>query len=656
MNSLKEYLGYWAVKIFGRIICSLPQSTGLWLGRRVGSLGYYLDSKHRSLAYANLKIAFGKTKSPQEIKRIVKRLFQNYGQNLIELFRLPFMDSQGIENFVKVDGQEHVHEGLKKGKGVILLAMHFGSWELSSFMSKMLNHPYKVIVKPQNRYTKLDEVLNSYRQVAGSTVIAKGAGTRELIESLRHNEVVGMVVDQGGKDGELVKFFGRSASMSVGAIRMGLKFDVPVCFSVIVREKGARHRLIIHPPVELVKTGDTDKDVITNLGQIIRMMEIFIEQYPAEYMWFYKIWKYSRESVTAILNDGKLGHLRQSQTVAKMVDTALSQRDITSETKLIDIHFKSKAAARLAGLISFLTPSYFCQGRIQYLKWFVTPESFSEIVYTKTDYVISCGATVAGINFLLSRENRAKSICVLKPGILGMKRFHLVILPRHDRPHAIVNGCILVTQGAPNLITKDYLETQSSLLGQRYPALQKRGKFRVGVLLGGDAKDEFLSHAQIRTLIGQVKGACGQLNAEILLTTSRRTSLAVENIIYKEFKGHPLCSLLIIANRKNIPEAVGGILGLADAVVVSGDSISMVSEAASSGKNTIVFRVQKKDGFAFKGDRHEIFLKNLATGGYIHLSDERHIGQTIIDMAKNKIKTRTLNDHEVILEGVKRII
>lgn len=656
MNSLKEYLMCLVVKVFGCLICLLPHSAGLWLGRQLGCLGYYFDTKHHSLAYANLKIAFGKSKSPAEIKRIVKQLFQNYGQNLIEIFRLPFMDSRGIEQFVRVQGKEHVSEGLKRGKGVILLAMHFGSWELSSFMSKILHCPYKVIVKPQNKYSKLDELLNSYRQVAGSTVIAKGTGTRELIESLRHNEVVGMVVDQGGKDGELVKFFGRSAAMAVGAIRMGLKFDVPICFAVIVREKGSQHRLLIHPPLELEKTTDADKDLSVNLAKVVAMMENFIAQYPAEYMWFYKIWKYSREARTVILNDGRLGHLRQSQTVAKMLQTALAERNISSEAQVIDVHFKSRLAARFVSLKIFFMPSCLCQDWILSLKWFLTPESFQEIVYTKADYVVSCGSMMAGINFLLSQENRAKSICVLKPGPFGLKRFHLVVLPQHDRGAASTHGGILTTQGAPNLITKDYLENQSTLLAERYPLLRSRGKFRVGILVGGDAKNEFVSQAQIRTVLAQVKGACEQLNAEMLITTSRRTSTAIENIIFKEMKGHPLCVLLIIANRKNIPEAVGGILGLADAVVVSGDSISMVSEAASSGKNTIVFRVRRKGSFPLRKDRHELFLKNLAAHGYIHLSEQRHIGETIIEMAKNKIKTRTLDDHQIILQGVRQII
>ena len=87
----------------------------------------------------------------------------------------------------------------------------------------------------------------------------------------------------------------------------------------------------------------------------------------------------------------------------------------------------------------------------------------------------------------------------------------------------------------------------------------------------------------------QIKEAALHYNADILMTTSRRTPSAIEQIILKELKNFERCSLCIIANQRNIPEAVGGILGLSDLVIVSGESISMVSEALSSGKRTIVF-------------------------------------------------------------------
>ena len=65
------------------MIRRLPGSWALWIGKRIGMCGYYFDIKHKSRAYANLKIAFSQTKSPDEIKQITKQLFKSYGQNLI---------------------------------------------------------------------------------------------------------------------------------------------------------------------------------------------------------------------------------------------------------------------------------------------------------------------------------------------------------------------------------------------------------------------------------------------------------------------------------------------------------------------------------------------------------------------------------------------
>lgn len=657
MKSFVEHVIYAIVKIIAFIVCRLPVPVALALGRMIGVIGYYLDRKHKALAYANLKIAFAKTKKPSEIKRIVKRIFQNYGQNLIELLRLPLVSRLGPEKFVKIEGRENVQEALKKQKGLILLAMHFGSWEMSSLMNALVGHPYRVVAKPQNRFSKLDELLNSYRQCGGTNVISRGRGTREIIESLRNNEIIGMVVDQGGRDGALVKFFGRLASMSVGAIKMGLKLDVPICFSIILRDRDAQHRLVIHPVLELVKTGNMEKDVVSNLNKIVAVMERYIEQYPSEYMWFYKIWKYSKEATAVILNDGKAGHLRQSQAVAKMVKAALADRGIQCDTQTVDVHFKNRLCAKMIAFLSLLSHPFFCQGRLRYLKWFLTRKSFLDIVSVKADFVVSCGSSVAAVNFFLSRDYRAKTISILKPGILSFRRFDLVVLPWHDNPsRRKIKGQVVCVQGAPNLIDKDYLKEQSSLLVNHFPHLRGAKEIKIGVLLGGDTKHHFLGGGQIKILINQIKNACEQNNADVLVTTSRRTSPAVENLLQREIKNYPRCRLLILANRNNAPEAVGGILGLCDILVVSGDSVSMVSEAASSGKNVIVFPAQRNKKRFWGKDKHDVFIENLHNYGHIVLSNEKDISQIIASMVRNKIRTKTLNDNALILEAAREII
>ena len=653
---MKESILYYSVRALGFMIRRLPGSWALWIGKRIGMCGYYFDIKHKSRAYANLKIAFSQTKSPDEIKQITKQLFKSYGQNLIELFRMPLVTPEKFDRFVTVEGKEHVTDALKLGKGVIMVAMHFGSWELASLSCVHL-YPYKVLVKTQKRYSRLDDLLNSYRAGGESAVLTRGEGTRDVMRCLNNNQVIGMVVDQGGRDGVLVPFFGRNAKMSVGALRIGLKLDVPICYSVIFRESGSRHRMIVHKPFVLERTGDTEKDLVANLTKVTRIMEEYIRKYPHEYMWFYKIWKYSDEADITILSDGRAGHVRQSQAVARLTESALGERNIRAATQVIPIVFKSKVIGRLFSVVSALLPPFFYQGRLEHLKYFLTEDSFRRVTAMKSNFIISCGSSIAGVNNLLSRDANAKSMVVLKPGLLRHSRFDLVVLPRHDDPKRKTGKtCFAITHAAPNLVTPEYLERQSEALLNRYSHLKDNHKRKIGLLIGGDAKTVFLPERQIRMLVRQIKGVLEETNMDVLITTSRRTPARIEQLLVKEFRKYSNCPLLILANQENVDEAVGGILGLSDIVIVSGDSLSMVSEAASSGKNTIVFTPQTRAKVLKGRNKSLLFTEGLSAQGFILSASTQQIGQAVYDVAKGKIQTKQVNDRPTILEAVRSVI
>lgn len=127
-------------------------------------------------------------------------------------------------------------------------------------------------------------------------------------------------------------------------------------------------------------------------------------------------------------------------------------------------------------------------------------------------------------------------------------------------------------------------------------------------------------------------------------------------MLQRQWKGNAAHPLLILAGRDDIPEAVGGILGLSDIVVVSGDSISMISEAASSGKKTIVFPVGDGLNFAGKKHKHNRFIDRLHDQGYILACRPGEIRQSICDLAGNRIQMKKLDDHAVVLEGVSKVI
>ena len=114
--------------------------------------------------------------------------------------------------------------------------------------------------------------------------------------------------------------------------------------------------------------------------------------------------------------------------------------------------------------------------------------------------------------------------------------------------------------------------------------------------------------------------------------------------------------LLILPNRENIPGALGGILGLADILVVSGDSISMVSEAASAGKKVVAFFVEHQKNIPFEQTKHGRCLEQLASDGYILLSDVKYMKESIYKLVKNKVRLKKLDDTSVLLESLQTLI
>jgi len=656
--SFRESILYYSVKLFGRLMRLLPLRAALTVGRFMGAVIFYIDNRHRDIVLGNLKTAFADQKSFRQIKQIARSVFQKYGQNFIELLRMPDMNTDVFQRYVRLDGQQHVERAMKKGKGIILLAMHYGSWELANLASAMMGYPYKVIVNPQKRYNRLDLLLNSYRECGGTVTLQKGLGTRDFIRSLKNNEIVAMVMDQGGKDGIKVPFFNRQASMSAGAIRMALKMDVPVCFAVILRERGPYHRIVIHEELTLQRSGNTQEDIQRNISQIVRLMERYIRDQPDDYMWFYKIWKYSADKVLVILHDGRTGHLRQSQAVVRILEQNLAGRGGEVTTQVVPILYRSPLAATVfnglaaLGRFRFMISPLLCLSRL-----FLTADSFNALMLIRADYIVSCGSRAAMMNHLLSAHQAADNITVQRPGLLPLRCFRLAVLPEHDRQpkRSCDPSAVAITLGAPNLITPEYLTQQRELLLNRFSHLKTRDCRRIGLLVGGDTKEFVLQQKRLRLVVHQLTEVAEEINADILATTSRRTSVDIENMLQRELKRHGRCPLLIIANRNNVPEAVGGILGLADIIVVSGDSISMISEAASSGKQTIVFKPWISS-FSRQRKKHEHFIEKLNARGYVLSSDVSNLKKSVYAMAKNKIQTVRLDDNHQIDAALKKII
>ncbi|MCX5710351.1 MAG: ELM1/GtrOC1 family putative glycosyltransferase, partial [Candidatus Omnitrophica bacterium] len=356
-------------------------------------------------------------------------------------------------------------------------------------------------------------------------------------------------------------------------------------------------------------SGNTVNDLQINLQEAVYIFEDFIAREPKEYFWTYKIWKHGLERDILILWDGRAGHLRQAQAAGALLAESLKTRNIEAIIREVEV---KPGVDTYASLLRF------------------TP-----------DFIISCGASTAKINYRLSKVNQAKSIVIMRPGLMNINKFDLAIIPRHDNSPKRKN--VVETDGALNLIDEDYLKDQAA-------KLNLKAANYIGLLLGGDSKKFILNRESVLEVSRQLKRGAQELGADILISTSRRTPKEIEDLIKDEFKDYSACKLLVIANEKNIPEAVGGILGLSSLMIISPESISMVSEAASSGKHVLVF---KEKGLSRK---HARFLEYLAENKYIHLTNVCDLAAKIAQIHSAKLENKVLQDGLSVQKAMAQII
>jgi KDO2-lipid IV(A) lauroyltransferase len=627
----------------------MPIEANLWIGRRLGAAAFFVNRKRRMIAYANLKAAFAREKSPRELRAITKNVYIRMVESFAEIAGLTKVSRAYVNRYVEVVNMERIENAGKSGRGTILLTAHFGDWELSSLVSAMKGFPITVLAREQ-KMKRLNELLNALRESKGCKVVRKGLSTKLIFRELYKKSMVGVLSDQdAGRSGTFIEFFGRPTSAHIGPFEIAEHTDSIILPNFIVRQRGPYHKLYLEDYIETKSAG---KDGLKAcLQTYMSLLEKYVRQYPEQWLWLHKRWKSTPKRTVLVLNDSRPGHLNQSMAVARQIQRARTTQGYKIEDtsiEVVDVEYKNRFTRFL---LSALAPfaSWRCHGRMHALRLCLKKDSYEKLMRTYAEFVVSCGSSLAPVNIYMKKENNAKSVVVMRPGVLfAVRKFDAIIVPRHDKLRPRKN--VVETTLAPNLVNEDVLRLAGERLKTR---IRPAGSRTVGLLIGGDNPEFRLSEKILRTVVGDLLKSCDSNDADLLVTTSRRTGTEQENVLKALLKDHPRCKLLVIANNDNPPGTLTGILALSDIVVVSGESISMVSEAVSSGKRTIAFALDKKTGGVSK---HERVLANLEAEGLISIARSGELISQAGRALKFPAHLKKINDTDKIYEAMRALI
>lgn len=284
--SLRQAFEYWLALAVLNSLAVTPRPLAGALARFYTRLLDLALPRLRRTAMRNLALALPEL-SRGEHARIVRGVFHSIARLLVSFARFPRMDKRNIHGWIRYEGYEHFRAALRSGRGVLFATAHLGNWELSAFAHALLSGPMHVVVRPLDN-PRIDALVERRRTLSGNRLIAKTDSPRAILQALKQNEAVGILVDQNASPdtGVFVNFFGVPACAGTGFARLAAHSGAAVIPGFALwSEEEDRYVLRFYPPVAM--TGDAEEDT----RAIQRQLEAVIREYPDQWLWIHRRWK-----------------------------------------------------------------------------------------------------------------------------------------------------------------------------------------------------------------------------------------------------------------------------------------------------------------------------------------------------------------------------
>jgi len=281
-------VGWCAVKMLGILPRPLARSVAAGGAR----LLLFARPKLRKTAEFNLRLAFPEW-TEAERRGVLRKMTRNLGWMAAEFARFPRYTRDNIEQIVVLDGHENFLAGQSRGKGVLYLTGHIGAWELSSFAHALYGYPLHYMARPLDN-EPLDRMVNHYRGLSGNRPIFKNESARVMLKVLKEAGTVGILADQNTmpEEGMFVDFFGTPACTTTGLARMALHTGATVVPGYAYWDENLRkYRLRFETPVELLRSGDTERDILENTRRFTSTLEEVIRKHRDQWVWIHARWK-----------------------------------------------------------------------------------------------------------------------------------------------------------------------------------------------------------------------------------------------------------------------------------------------------------------------------------------------------------------------------
>lgn len=282
-----DYLIYALYRAGTALIGTLPLTFLFRAGKLLGLLAWLVLPKYRALALHNVRIAFSGEKSESEMRRLVRRHFQQLGANLLCSVKMSRMPPEKILQHVELGELETARETERSARAAVVILSHIGNWEALAQLLPVVFPQTKtgsIYQRLENR--RIEEHIRSRRARTGLQLFDRKA-IGKATDFLRSRAGIGVLTDQhAGDQGLWTPFFGRLASTTTLPALLAKRTGATVLSAAVNTIGMARWRLTFTRRID-----SPDDSVESLTAKANALIEQQIRAAPEDWFWVHNRWK-----------------------------------------------------------------------------------------------------------------------------------------------------------------------------------------------------------------------------------------------------------------------------------------------------------------------------------------------------------------------------
>jgi len=284
---LRYSLELLAVRLVRALFLAFPyaiaSSFGGWLLRRFGPL-----TPRSKKARTHINFCFPDFESRQ-VDSVLSGMWENLGRTLAEFFHLERLDIKSLDQVLMMEGLEHLDAVAEHG--CILAGAHLGNWEICALALALHGYNPAVVYREADN-PKAERLIQQIRHRYLNDGLPKGrAGAKKMLQAVKNQRVVYLLVDQKLREGALLPFFNHPTKTSTVAARLALKLNCPILPTRVVRVHRHQLKLCIEPPLDTVGVARDETGAMEIMTRVNATLERWIREHPEQWLWLHHRWK-----------------------------------------------------------------------------------------------------------------------------------------------------------------------------------------------------------------------------------------------------------------------------------------------------------------------------------------------------------------------------